>query len=170
MRWVITHLLQLGHRGEDETPTLDPRLGRLDPFHHVVDGCLVKRGLLGSQVAPDLHFQLVWQISDDRLVGFQPAQDERTRDTPELRGRTLVAGPLDRDGKPLPELLRRAEQARAGELHQRPQVRQPVLYWCASQRDPRSGRYGPDCLSLASSRVLNVLRLVADHPGPLDLA
>ena len=86
-----------------------------------------------------------------------------------LRG-LVVAVALDRDRELGAELLGRAEQARAGELHDRPQVGQPVLDRRAGQRDPGLGGQGAHRLGLAGGRVLDVLRLVADHPGPPNLA
>ena len=47
---------------------------------------------------------------------------------------------------------------------------EPVLDRRAGQRDPGLGGQGAHRPGLAGGRVLDVLRLVADHPGPLDLA
>ena len=83
--------------------------------------------------------------------------------------RVLRIAPLDRHRVPLAELLGRAEQARVGELHDRPQLGQPVLHRRPGQGDPGRGRQGPDRPGLPGGVVLDVLRLVADHPGPAHL-
>ena len=165
---MVADLLELGHCGQHQAAALDPFLGRLDLGQHVGDRRLVQRRLLGGQVAPDLHLQLVRQVGDDRLVGLEPAQDERPGDPPQPGGRFLVGGALDWDRVPLPELLGGPEQAGAGELHDRPQVAEPVLHRGAGERDPGSGRQAADRLSLPGRVVLDVLRLVAHHPRPPD--
>ena len=81
----------------------------------------------------------------------------------------VVAVPLDRLGVPLPERGGRAEQAGVGELHQRPQVGQPVLHRGTGDRDPVPGRQRPDGARLPGGGVLDGLRLVDDQPVPVDL-
>ena len=55
-------------------------------------------------------------------------------------GRLLVAVPLDRDGEALPELPGRAQQAGREDVHDRPQLREPVLHRRPGQRHPSTGR------------------------------
>ena len=73
-------------------------LGCLDPASMSSTDGLVERGLLGGEVAPDLHLDLVRQVGDDRLVGLQPAQHERPGGPlAARRSPSCVAVPLDRD-------------------------------------------------------------------------
>jgi hypothetical protein len=126
-------------------PALDA-LALLHPGQHVVHDRLIERGLLAGQVAVHLHLQLGWQVGDDRAVGLHPAQHERAGETLEQRGRVLVVEALDRDREPGAERPRGAEQPRVEELHDRPQLGQPVLHRGARQRHPPGGAQGPDRL------------------------
>ena len=116
VRGMVAHLLELGHRGEHQAAPGDVVAGLVDAAEHVGDGRLVQARLLLRQVAPDLDLLLVRQVGDDRLVGLQPAQQERLGDPPQPLGRLLVAESLHRDRVVLAERLRRAEQAGVGEL------------------------------------------------------
>ena len=167
---VVAHLLELGHGGQHQAAAADVVGGLLDAAEHVGDRGLVQAGLLGGEVAPDLHLLLVRQVGDDRLVGLQAAEHERLGEPLERLRRLRRAVPLDRDRVPLPEPLGRPEQARVGEVHDRPQLGQPVLHRRPGQRDPGRGGQRADRPGLLGGVVLDVLRLVADHPGPVHLA
>ena len=73
---MVAHLLELGHRGQHQAAALDS-FRCADAVQHVVDHRLIQRGLLRSQVADQIHLQLLGQVSDDRRVGLDAAQDER---------------------------------------------------------------------------------------------
>ena len=87
VRGMVAHLLELGHRGEHEAAAADLVGGLVDAGEHVGHRGLVQAGLLGGEVAPDLHLLLVRQVRDDRLVGLQPAQHERLGEPLERRRR-----------------------------------------------------------------------------------
>src|SRR5579859_3604772 len=166
---MVAHLLELGHGGQHQPPALDAFLSRLDLGHHVRDGRLIERRLLGGQIAPDFHLLLLRQVRDDRFVGLEPPQDERPGEPFEPLRDFLVGAPLDRDGIPLPELLGRPEQPWVGKFHDRPQVAQPVLHRRPGQRDPGPRGQPAHRLGLPGRMVLDVLRLVADNPPPRNL-
>ena len=45
-------------------------------FAEIVDDCRIERCLLLCQLAEELHFHLLRQIGDDRLIRLQSTQDE----------------------------------------------------------------------------------------------
>ena len=106
------------------------------------------------------------QIGGDQLLGA--ALDERL-DPPAQAGELLaVAAALDRPRVLLGERLRVREQPGRGDRKQRPQLHQVVLHRRSGERQlERRGQLANAaiCLGLV---VLDVLRLVEDHAGPLD--
>ncbi len=103
------------------------------------------------------------------LSVLTPAEDERPGQAPQALGRDLVAASFHRLREALLEAGGRAEESRVGELHDGPQIRQPVLDRRASDGDPVAGRQGPHGRRLPGRRVLDGLRLVHHDPVPLDL-
>ena len=95
LRGVVADLLELGEGRQDQPLALDA-LGRLELLGGVLDDGLVERGLLLGQRAEDLHLELVGQVGDDRLVGLEPAEDERAGQALEASGGLGVAVDLDR--------------------------------------------------------------------------
>ncbi len=164
---MVADLLELGHRRQDQPAPLLV-VGGGDLLQHVVHRGLVERGLLGGQVAVDLDLLLLRQVADDRLVGLQPAQDERLGGALQRGGGPLVTLCLDRDRVPLAEPVARPEQPRVGELHDRPELGEVVLHRGAGEREFTGGRNGPYGLGLPGRAVLQRLGLVTDDPAPLD--
>ncbi len=132
---VVAHLFELGHRGQHVAAPLDP-FGVFDLFHHVGDDGLIQRRLLGGELAVLLDLDLLRQIVDDRRVGLEPAQDVGPRRCAQPFGRFGVPVPLDRDRVAGAEAFGGSEQARVEEVHDRPQLGEPVLHRCPGQRDP----------------------------------
>ena len=128
--------------GDDAHP-LDPGLGLLDAVEHVVDDRPVEAGLLPGEVAQHVHLDLVGQVGDDRPVGLEPPEHERAGEPLQGGGRRLVAVALDGNGEAVPERRLRAEQAGVEEVHQRPQLEEPVLDRRAGERHPGRGRAAP---------------------------
>ena len=98
MRRVIADLFERRDEFEHKTPALDV-LRLLNLFHDLIHGGLVERRLFLAELAILVDLQFVGQILDDRLVGFQPPQDERRGDLAEQRKLLLVAVNLDGHGK-----------------------------------------------------------------------
>ena len=166
LRRVVAHLLELGHRGQHVAAALDA-LGVLDLLHHVVDDGLVQRGLLGGELAVLLDLDLLGQVVDDRRVGLDPAQDVGPGDRAQPLGRLGLPVPFDRDRVAGAEPLRGAEQAGVEEVHDRPQLGEPVLHRGPGQRDPVRRPQLAHRLGRPRQAVLHRLRLVEHHPVPL---
>jgi hypothetical protein len=121
---MVAPLLQF-HGCEHVAAALDPA-GVLDLVHHVVHDRLIERCLLGGELAVLLDLYLVRQIVDDGWVGLEPAQHVRPGDGAQPLRRLGEAVALDRDRVPGPELLAGSQYARVEEVHDRPQLGQPV--------------------------------------------
>ncbi len=136
---MVADLLELGHGRQDQSAALDA-VGALDPVHHVRDNRLIERGLLAGQRAHHLHLDLGRQVGDDRGVSLKPAQHERLRQRSEVGRRFGIAVPLNGRREALLERLGLTEQSGVGELHQRPEVAQPVFHRRPGHREPASRR------------------------------
>ena len=76
--------------------------------------------------------------------------------------------PLDRDGEAPAKLAGSAEIARITELHDRPQLVEPVLHRGAGHGHSALGRQLPDRSRLLGRRILDELSLVQHHPPPAN--
>ena len=157
---MVTDLLQLHHRRQHQAPAFDARLAFLDPGHHLVQHRLVEGGLLSGDVAKDLHLDLVGKVGDDRPVRLEPAEDERLGRLLEPGGDLLIAVSLDRDRDPAPEVGGGTKQARIQEVHDRPELGEPVLDRGAGESHPAGCLEAAHRLGLLGGGVLDVLGLV----------
>ena len=64
----------------------------------------------------------------------------------------------------------RADEARVGEVEDRPQVAEPVLDRRAGEREPGAGRDAAQLLGGLAGRVLDRLRLVEHDRAPTSIA
>ena len=168
VRGVVADLLQLHQRAQHQAAAADA-LGLVDALEHVVDHLLVERRLLGRQRDLLARLDQRRQVADDVRVGLQSPQDERPHQLAQAVRLPPVAVALDRQREPPPEVVLRAEVARAAELHDRPQLAQAVLDRRAGERDAELRAQGADGRGLLGGRVLDVLRLVEHHASPLHL-
>ena len=172
---MIADLLELHQRRQDEPLPLHAD-GLLEIARRVVDDGAVERGLLPRQRAEDLHLVLLRQVRNDARIGFQPAEDERRGEPPELRDGVGIAPGLDGDEEALPERRLRAEEAGIEQIHDRPEVADVVLHRRAGEGDAERRLDRPRGLGLLRLGVLDVLRFVEDEALPrhalqrLDLA
>ena len=96
------------------------------------------------------------------------AEDERLDDRAQPFERVLVAGQLDRPGEGALEPLARAEQPRVDDVHDRPELAEPVLDRRAGHRELPPRGQPPERPGALGGRVLDVLRLVEEQPVPGD--
>ena len=80
----------------------------------------------------------------------------------------VVAVRLDRPRERAVEPVARAEQARVDDVHDRPQLAEPVLDRRAGHRDPPPRAQPAQRTRALRRRVLDVLRLVEQQPVPVD--
>ena len=73
---------------------------------------------------------------------------------------------LDGHGEALAEAPSAAEEARVEDVHQGPQLRQPVLDGRAGQGDASARVHGSHRAGLRRARVLHLLRLVEHQASP----
>ena len=163
---VVAHLLQVAEHREHRTSSTEAVLVRLDAREPSIDRCLIQARLQLAVVLLDadrrqveLHFRLV----------LRTAQDERAHDCAQPLERCLVLLDLDRLREDPVEPLARAEQARVEDVHDRPQLVQPVLDRRARHRDATTRRQHAQRTRALRLRVLHVLRLVHQQSVPLDL-
>ncbi len=164
---VVAHLLQPHQRAQHHAASLDSLLvHRLDPLQRLLDHRLVQCGLFGRQVAVDLHLQLVRQVLDNGGVGLEAAQDERPHQPFQPLGSQPILVAFDGQRKRLAEPGLRAQEPRVEELHDRPQLRQPVLDRRTGQGNTVGRSKLADGLRLLGVGVLDVLRFIEDHIAP----
>ena len=166
---MVAHLLELGHRGQHQAAALDS-FRCADAVQHVVDHRLIQRGLLRSQVADQIHLQLLGQVSDDRRVGLDAAQDERPGEASQSIRGVVITATLDRLGVALLERRCRSEQPGIGELEDGPQVGEAVFHRRSGDGNPSARRDRADRGGLLGGGVLDRLRFVDDDAPPGDLA
>ena len=141
----------------------------VDGGQQVVDDGLVHRRLLGGERGELLGFQARRQIHDHPRIGLEPSQHERVHELTQRLRPVAVTVPLDGHGAAPPELLGRPQVARVAELHDRPQLGEPVLHGCPGQRHPARRPQVANGDGLLGRRILDELRLVEDHAPPGDL-
>ena len=164
---VIAQLLESHQIGQHQASPLHP-VQALQGAGHLVDQLGVNRRLPLAKTAKRPNFRLVGQIGDDPLVRLHPPKNVRLNQPPQRCITLLLAGIEHLDE--ILELVLRAQQTRAEEIEQRPEVRQPVFDRRARQGDPRLGLEPLDRFGLPRRRVLDGLRLV-DHgqlPGDVQ--
>ena len=143
------------------------RLGRFR--QQVIDDRLVERRLLSGQHAAFDHLDLVRQVVDDGSIRLQAAQHERPGDPAEQGGRLVVSVSFDGAAEALAERPRAAEQTGVEDLHDRPQLGQPILDRGAGQRHPAGRGNRPNRPGLSGAGVLDLVGLVEHKPTPADL-
>jgi hypothetical protein len=154
--------LKLGQVRQDDPAPADPRRVR-DLARQSLDRLRVQPGLHAREPAVDRHLRLVRQVGDHPPIRLHAPQDVR----PDQRAQRPEPVALLRE--PLAERLELgllAEQPRAREVQQRPQVDQRVLDRRAGQHQPLARAQPLDRARLLGLRVLDRLRLVEDHQPP----
>ena len=165
---VVAHLLQPGDEGEHVPAPLDP--GRAaDVGHHRVDRRLVEGRLLDRERAELGRVLPRRQVGEHVRVDLPPAKEERLRHPHERLLGLGLGPPLDRRGDEAAKAGPRAEQAGVQDVHDRPQVVEPVLDGRAGERDPVRGVHLPGGLGGVGERVLDGLGLVEHEHAPLAL-
>ena len=132
-RRVVAHLLESEDRAEDLAAIRLVVVLALDVRKQLVDDRLVERCLLASQVARLRELDLVGQLRRDRPIGLDPAEDERRRDAAEPLGRVIVTPAFDRDREAAVEVLLRAQEPGVREVHDRPELAEPVFDRCSGR-------------------------------------
>ena len=162
---VVADLLEVRQCGEHQTATsVTATVGQsvLD-----VRGVrLVQRRLLGGHGDRVDVLALLRQPQIQGRIRLLPPQDERVDEPVESLDVLRVPVPLDVGTDGVVEGLRRAQQPGITEIHEGVQLRQPVLHRGTAERDAVVGRDRPDRPRLRGARVLDVLRLIGDHPTP----
>ena len=165
--WLHTCFSWLEHREHGAAPA-EAALVLLDPRHPAVDGRLVEACLLEREPAVLLRDRDLRQLELDLGAVLRPPQDERLHHRPQALERARVAVRLDRSCEAALEPLARAEQAGVDDVHDRPQLVEPVLDRRARHRE-RAPRVEPaQCARPLGGGVLDVLRLVEQQPVPAD--
>ena len=165
---VVAHLLQLAQHREHGAAPAEAALVLLDPRHPAVDGRLVEARLLEGELAVLLRDRDLRQLELDLGAVLRPPQDERLHHRPEPLERPRVAVRLDRACEAALEPLARAEQAGVDDVHDRPELVEPVLDRRARHRE-RAARVEPAQRPRPlGGGVLDVLRLVEQQPVPAD--
>ncbi|MNT16313.1 hypothetical protein D3C72_1514080 [compost metagenome] len=119
-----------------------------------------------GQCAELILLDLVWQVADDGLVGFQASQQEGRRHPLEAQRDMLIALDLNRR-RILPHELTEASQiAPVGEIQDAPVLGQAVLHRRASHGNHAGGRDRLHGLGLGGRRVLDILSLIHHHDAP----
>ena len=126
MRRMVADLLQFGESRQYYAFAPDA-LGGFEVFFVFLNHRGVERRLLFCQRTENLHFHLVWQICDDRLVRFEPPQDEWSGNTLKALSGLRVPLRLNRRKEFLFELRLASQKSRIEEFHNRPQIPYIVL-------------------------------------------
>jgi hypothetical protein len=160
---VVADLLQRGDRGEHRTLLLrGVVVGGLRD--ELVEHRLVEPDLLGRHRAVVERVDPVGQLGGDHRLGLGPAEHEHPVEGLERRlGAVAALGRLLHLGD---ERRPVTDEPRVDEVHQRPQVAEPVLDRGARQHDPGPGLEPPQLLGGLARRVLDHLRLVEHHLVP----
>src|SRR5690606_33692491 len=131
---VIADLLERGQQREHLAAPFDA-CGAFDATHGVVERRLVQRRLLARERAQHFHLLLGRQVLNHGRIALQAPQDERPDEPAQTLGDLVLPVALYRDRIVASERGLRSEQARIQILEDRPELRQPVLYRRAGQRD-----------------------------------
>ena len=165
---MVADLLELAEHREHGAAAAEAVAVRLDPRHPAVDGRLVEARLLDREPAVLLLDRDRRQLELDLRRVLLAPEDERLHDRAQPLERPLVAAQLDRPRERPLEPLARAEQARVDDVHDRPELAEPVLDRRAGHRElPARGEPAQRLRALGRG-VLDVLRLVEQHPVPGD--
>ena len=117
LRRVVANLLEAHQRGQHHALAAHAVAGlkrRSQLFH----GLLVEGSLRRAQMAPGFEFDLVGQVADDPFVGFQATQDVGLDQRAQRAKMLSFCQSFGEFGKHLV----RSQQARMGEIENRPQV------------------------------------------------
>jgi hypothetical protein len=162
---MVADLLQGGDGGQDVALAALVVAGG----DQAVDHRLVEADLLGGHGAVVELVDLVGQLGRDLGLGLGAAEHEDAVEGPE--GVLATGAPLLGGGRQLgDERGPGPQQARVGEVQDRPQVAQAVLDGRAGEGDAAAGRDAAQLLGHVAGRVLDGLGLVEDDPGPLEVA
>ena len=172
---VVAHLLELGEQGQHLAVLLAER-GTGDGIEALFHGAVVERLLLGAEPHPLVQLHLLGQVGDDRAVGLEAPQDERPHAGLEVAHRGHVAIALDRQPVALAKEGLIAQHLRIEEVHQRPQLADPVLHWGAGEGDAEAAAAAAPARPgqvagghrLLGAGVLDRLGLIDHHPLPVD--
>ena len=173
---VVADLLELGEQGQHLAVLLAQRCPG-DGIEALVDCLVVELLLLWSQAHPFVELHLLRQVGNDRLVGFEAPQDEGPHPAFEIPQRRHVAVALDRQPVALAEEGLIAEHLGVEEIHQRPQLADPVFHRRARQGNPEAAApfaaaagagQVPGRLALLGGVVFDRLGFVDHHPLPVD--
>ena len=126
----------------------------------LVEHGLVEADLLGGHRAVVELVDLVRELGGD--LGLALGAPEQQDPVERPQGGLAVAGHLGDERRPRPD------EARIGEVEDRPEVADAVLDRRAGQRQPRASGDAPQLLGGLAGRVLDRLRLVEHDRGPLD--
>ena len=162
---VVAHLLQPGDEGEHVAAPLDPG-GAADVGHHGVDGRLVEGCLLDGERAELGRILPRRQVGEHVGIDLSPAKQEGLGHPDERLLGVGLGSALDRRCDQPAKTGARAEQTGVQDVHDRPQVVQPVLDRRAGQGDTMPGRHLPGGLRGVGERVLDRLRLVEHEHAP----
>ncbi len=165
---MVADLLELAEHRQHGAAASEALSVRLDPRQPAVDGRLVEARLLDREPAVRLLDRDRGQLELDlRRVLFAP-EDERLHDRAQPLQRPLVAAQLDRSRERPLERLARAEQARVDDVHDRPELAEPVLDRGAGHRQLPARGESAQRLGALGRGVLDVLRLVEQDAVPGD--
>ena len=173
---VVADLLELGEQGQ-HLAVLLAQGGPGDGIEALFDCFVVELFLLWSQAHPLVELHLLRQVGDDRLVGFEPPQDEGPHPGLEIAHRGHVAVALDRQPVALAEEGLIAEHLGVEEVHQGPQLADPVFHRRARQGNPETAAplaepagagQVPGRLALLGAGIFDRLGFVDHHPLPVD--
>ena len=161
---MVADLLQACDEREHVAAALDPRRAA-DIGHHRVDRRLVERGLLDRERAVLRRVLPGRQVGQHVRVDLAPAQQEGPRHPDERLLGLRVGAALDRRGDQAAKAGARPEEAGVQDVHDRPQVVEPVLDGRAGERDPVARGDRARRLRRPGERVLDRLGLVErQHP------
>ena len=165
---VVAHLLQLAQHREHGAAAAEAALVLLDPWHPAVDRRPVQARLLERELAVLLRDRDLRQLELDLGAVLRPPQDERLHHRPQALERASVSAPLDRPRERALEPLAGTEQAGVDDVHDRPQLVEPVLDRGARHREGAARVEPAQRTCPLRGGVLDVLCLVEQQPVPAD--
>ena len=165
---VVADLLQLAEHRQHGAAPAEAVVVRLDAREPAVDRRAIQARLLDGEPAVVLGDRDRRQLELDLGRVLRPPEDERLDDRAQPLQRLGVPERLDRLGERALEPVAGAEQARVDDVHDRPQLAEPVLDRGAGHRQLPASRKPPERTRPLRRRVLDVLRLVQQQPVPGD--